>query len=419
MRQRGLTIRLLAALCLLALTAGSLSAFTYQGRLHDQGDSAQGDYDMYFSLYDSPVKGKRVAETIELPEVPVTHGYFTVELEFDASVFNGQPRWLHIAIRRSGSGLSPQAVLPRQKISPTPQALHAGVADRIEPPAFISNYIVRMSTQGEADRYFHYVDGIRSETEVIEYMDGEDQVLRKRPGRTRYANVELKTFASADRFLDSWYGGVRNGMTDRKTIRLAILNQDGFIVDHYDMEYCWPRLMRYDYQPRSNTVVMTVALATELITRLSIPPKQLPDYWQPGPQPVVKGPFAVKLPTGYAVSFASIAAVGAETEVTEYLDGEDRILRKRPGRTRYFDPTFAPAQRNTILDAWRQGVIDGRVERKTVTLSLNNSAGAPVILCTLFHCWPSATRTEPAAAANAFIQSVTWATEQVEISAPE
>ena len=39
---------------------------------------------------------------------------------------------------------------------------------------------------------FKSVDGLDSETEVIEYQDGDDMILRKRPGRTKYSNVVLK-----------------------------------------------------------------------------------------------------------------------------------------------------------------------------------------------------------------------------------
>ena len=53
----------------------------------------------------------------------VSNGLFTVTLDFD-SVFDGNDRWLAIAVKTNGAG-SYTALTPRQPLTPTPYALYA------------------------------------------------------------------------------------------------------------------------------------------------------------------------------------------------------------------------------------------------------------------------------------------------------
>jgi hypothetical protein len=102
-------------------------AFTYQGRLIEAGSPAQGEYDFQFELYDEPVDGNQLNGTIEVNEVNVSDGYFTVLLDFGAGVFNGDARWLDIGVRH-GALEDPNTYAdlePRQEVTPTPYALYA------------------------------------------------------------------------------------------------------------------------------------------------------------------------------------------------------------------------------------------------------------------------------------------------------
>ena len=96
---------------------------TYQGRLMDGNEPADGLYDFQVELYDEPNDGNQIGPVNEINDVSVKDGYFTVGLDF-GGVFDGNDRWLEIAIRPSGSG-SFTAVSPRQEITPTPYALYA------------------------------------------------------------------------------------------------------------------------------------------------------------------------------------------------------------------------------------------------------------------------------------------------------
>ena len=71
----------LAALCAAEVSAAPLSpAFTYQGRLNDGGQPANGLYDLAFTLHDEPTNAPSLGTYIILSAVPVTNGLFTVEL---------------------------------------------------------------------------------------------------------------------------------------------------------------------------------------------------------------------------------------------------------------------------------------------------------------------------------------------------
>ncbi len=110
----------------LARAATMGTVFTYQGRLLDANDAADGLYDFEFKLFDDPCTGTQQGSTIDVNDLDVIDGYFTVELDF-GSVFNGDVRWLEIAVRPGDSiDANDFAILiPRQELTPTPYAIYA------------------------------------------------------------------------------------------------------------------------------------------------------------------------------------------------------------------------------------------------------------------------------------------------------
>ena len=53
---------------------------------------------MEFSLWDSESGGSQIGATVSQSTVDVTNGRFTVELDFSASAFNSNNRWLEITV---------------------------------------------------------------------------------------------------------------------------------------------------------------------------------------------------------------------------------------------------------------------------------------------------------------------------------
>jgi trimeric autotransporter adhesin len=103
------------------------NSFTYQGRLSSGGSPASGQYEMNFTLYDAFTNGTAIGAQAVAP-VPVTNGLFTVLLDFGSNAFNGDPRWLEIAVTVFGSDQPVTVVQPRQALTASPYALHAANA---------------------------------------------------------------------------------------------------------------------------------------------------------------------------------------------------------------------------------------------------------------------------------------------------
>jgi len=124
----------LIVLTLLALYAGNTvaaplsTAFTYQGRLADAGNPAQGSYDLRFAIWDAAADGNIVVGPITNSPVVVSNGAFTTTLDFGAGVFDGNARWLEIGVRTSGSVSDFTLLSPRQPLTPTPYALYTPTA---------------------------------------------------------------------------------------------------------------------------------------------------------------------------------------------------------------------------------------------------------------------------------------------------
>src|SRR5262245_29116922 len=117
---------------LLALAAGAAlaeqqsgSAFTYQGRLNDAGNTASGAYDLRFTLYDAAEKGSTVGAGVDLEDVEVKNGLFTVELDFGMRAFDGKARFLEVAVRPAKSEEQYTTLQPRQPLTAAPYALYA------------------------------------------------------------------------------------------------------------------------------------------------------------------------------------------------------------------------------------------------------------------------------------------------------
>jgi hypothetical protein len=101
------------------------TAFTYQGRLMDANEPADGLYDFQFRLFDDPNAGSQQGDAIDFNDLDVIDGYFTIELDFGSDVFNGGARWLQISVMSVDSMGRMTTLSPRQEVTPTPYAIYA------------------------------------------------------------------------------------------------------------------------------------------------------------------------------------------------------------------------------------------------------------------------------------------------------
>ena len=132
-------VALAAALTAVTLpSAAAEPAFTYQGQLKQDGVPVTGEADFEFHLWDAETGGTELADDY-FGGVSLGNGLFTVQLAFDAGLFDGSPRYLevHVAVP-SGGAFTPLA--GRQPITPAPYAL-ALPALRTEQDAISPNII--------------------------------------------------------------------------------------------------------------------------------------------------------------------------------------------------------------------------------------------------------------------------------------
>ena len=113
----------------LAPEGGSAAnAFSYQGRLLDNGVPVSGTYDFRAHIWDAGSQlGTKIVTCNELHDHPVEDGVFTLYLNPAvppmkmSEVFNGQERWIEIEVR-PGASVGPYTSLGRQPIAPAPLA---------------------------------------------------------------------------------------------------------------------------------------------------------------------------------------------------------------------------------------------------------------------------------------------------------
>ncbi len=126
------SISIKTAAVAVAILAGSAraapqgTAFTYQGRLTDGGNPPTGTYDLQFRLFDALSGGVQVGSTIQLDNVAVTNGLFTVQLDFGATPFgDNQARWLDLGVHPGALPVgNPYTILtPRQPLTSAPYSL--------------------------------------------------------------------------------------------------------------------------------------------------------------------------------------------------------------------------------------------------------------------------------------------------------
>ncbi|MHC4641242.1 MAG: tail fiber domain-containing protein [Planctomycetota bacterium] len=102
------------------------TAFTYQGRLMDANGPADGQYDFEFRLYADPVLNSyQIGGTVDINNLDVIDGYFTVLLDFGDKAFTGEARWLEVGVRPGDSEDRVTRLSPRHEVTPTPYAIYA------------------------------------------------------------------------------------------------------------------------------------------------------------------------------------------------------------------------------------------------------------------------------------------------------
>jgi phage tail-like protein len=117
---------------------------------------------------------------------------------------------------------------------------------------------------------FKSVAGMDSETEIIEFKQGNDLIVRKKPGRTTYANIVLERGYTATDDLWQWRKNIEDGKIDRRAGSVIILDQDGQTeVARYNFFEGWPCKWEAPqmYSESSSMAIEKIELAIEKVER--------------------------------------------------------------------------------------------------------------------------------------------------------
>ncbi len=110
-----------------ALAQGS--GFSFQGRLNDGTNPANGPYDLQFKLYDAIAGGGQIGSTLVRPSTGLVNGVFSVTLDFGNAAFNNPfAIFIEIAVKPGGSTNAYTILGPRQQLTVVPFAVRANNA---------------------------------------------------------------------------------------------------------------------------------------------------------------------------------------------------------------------------------------------------------------------------------------------------
>jgi len=107
-----------------AIAGSSTSTFTFQGRLDESGEVANGVFDFEFEPFDAIVDGHSLGFPQVVEDVVVQNGILTVMLDFGDALFDGGPVFLEVRAKADADTVF-TSLFPRQSITATPYAIQA------------------------------------------------------------------------------------------------------------------------------------------------------------------------------------------------------------------------------------------------------------------------------------------------------
>ena len=118
---------------------------------------------------------------------------------------------------------------------------------------------------------FTACDGLEAGIDVVRFADGSDKsgAERKRPGRTRYANLVLRRGMTTDSLLWDWFHAVADGRIERRSGSIIVHGDDGSEKFRYNFFEAWPcRWKSLELRTdEPGTLVEELELAVERIER--------------------------------------------------------------------------------------------------------------------------------------------------------
>ena len=124
---------------------------------------------------------------------------------------------------------------PTVSAAPLTSVLH-GVGD---PPVLADSFMLEVPNRTLTE-IFDSVSDLGSTTEIIEFQDGNDFILRKRTGRTKYHNLVLERAITTNMSMWDWYDEIRQGIITRYDGSIYALDDTGTPIARWNFFASWP-----------------------------------------------------------------------------------------------------------------------------------------------------------------------------------
>jgi hypothetical protein len=200
------------------------TGFSYQGQLKQNGNSVNAACSFNFTLWDSPTDGVQIGN-VQSQSLAVANGLFTSNpIDFGASAFQGDARYLQIAVQCPGDATA--TTLSRQLLAAAPYALYANDASRA------TNFSGALNGDVTGNQSSTSVVKLRG-IPVAQTSPSNGQVLQF--GAGEWAPVTLPAAASWNLTGNSGTNPTNNfiGTTDNTTLTLRVNNLVGWRLVPY------------------------------------------------------------------------------------------------------------------------------------------------------------------------------------------
>jgi phage tail-like protein len=114
-------------------------------------------------------------------------------------------------------------------------------------------------------------DGLEAKIDVVSYADGarEEILVRKRPGRTHYANIVLRRGVLGNTELWDWFRLTAQGRIERRSGSIVVLDDTAKEIFRYNFFEAWPcRWKSLEMQTeKPGSLIEELEIAVERIER--------------------------------------------------------------------------------------------------------------------------------------------------------
>lgn len=127
----------------------------------------------------------------------------------------------------------------------------------------------KIEIEGVTQGAFAACDGLEARVDVVDFSDGDNLTARKRPGRTRFANIVLRRGMVNNTELWNWFEVVTAGLIQRKAGSVIVCGDDGNEIFRYNFFEGWPcrwKSLELDAD-KPGTLVEEIEIAVEKIER--------------------------------------------------------------------------------------------------------------------------------------------------------